>query len=147
MEVKILIVDDKQANLDTLRYLIEDIEFTENIQIEVLEANNGNDALSLAIKNDLALVILDIQMPEMDGFEVAKYLQKSSNTKNIPIAFLTAAYKSEQMREYGLHMGAFDYFFKPIDPLILIPKIKLYVNFYAVTKKLTELNKDLKKKS
>ena len=146
MNVSILIVDDTKANLDTLRFLINDIEFEHNVKIEVLEALNGNDALSIAMKHELALIILDIQMPEMDGFEVAKYLKKSSKTKNIPIAFLTAAYKSQDMREHGLHIGAFDYFLKPIDPLILVPKIKLYVNFFAITKELKDSNLILEEK-
>jgi signal transduction histidine kinase len=146
MKASILIVDDNQANLDTLRYLIDDIEFNKNVQIEVIEAKSGNEALSLALKHDFALIILDIQMPVMDGFEVAKYLKKSSKTKDVPIAFLTAAYKSQQMREYGLHLGAFDYFLKPIDPLILVPKIKLYVNFYTITNELKDTNAGLEKK-
>jgi len=146
IDINILIVDDNQSNLDTLRFLINDIEFEHNINANVLEASNGNDALSLAIKHDLALIILDIQMPVMDGFEVAKYLKKSSKTKDIPIAFLTAAFKSQEMREYGLHIGAFDYFLKPIDPLILVPKIKLYSNFYAITKELKETNMHLEEK-
>ncbi len=146
MNVTILTVDDNQSNLDTLRFLINDIEFEHEINVEVIEVTNGNDALALAIKHDLALIILDIQMPEMDGFEVAKFLKKSSKTKDIPIAFLTAAYKSQEMIEYGLHIGAFDYFLKPIDPLILVPKIKLYVNFYAITKELKDNNIILEQK-
>jgi signal transduction histidine kinase len=146
MNAAILIVDDNQSNLDTLRYLIEDIEFDRDIKIEVIEAKGGNEALALALKHNLALIILDIQMPVMDGFEVAKYLKKSSKTKDIPIAFLTAAYKSQEMREYGLHLGAFDYFLKPIDPLILVPKIKLYVNFYTITNELKDTNISLEKK-
>jgi signal transduction histidine kinase len=146
MEINILIVDDNQANLDTLEYMIKDIEFKDNLIINIFQADNGNDALSIAMKNDIALIILDIQMPEMDGFEVAKYLKKTKKTQNIPICFLTAAFKSEQMREYGLHLGAFDYFHKPIDPLILVPKIKLYINFYANTKELKNINIDLEEK-
>ena len=146
MKVNILIVDDKQANLETLEFMIRDIDFEDNTEINVIKTNNGNNALNLAMKNDISLIILDIQMPQMDGFEVARYLKKSSKTKDIPIAFLTAAYKSEEMREYGLHIGAFDYFLKPIDPLILVPKIKLYVNFYVITNELKNTNKTLKQK-
>ncbi len=146
MNVNILIVDDKQANLDTLEFLINDIEFKKNITINVISADNGNDALSLAMKNKIALIILDIQMPQMDGFEVATYLQKTSKTKDMPIIFLTAAYKSEDMRQRGLHLGAVDYLLKPIDSLILIPKIKHYIDFYVITNKLIDINKDLEEK-
>ena len=146
MDIKILTVDDNQANLDTLRFLINDIDFEDDVNLEVIEATNGNDALSIALKKNIALIILDIQMPIMDGFEVAKYLKKSSKTKDIPIVFLTAAFKSEEMREYGLHLGAFDYFLKPIDPLILVPKIKLYIHLYSITNELKNSNKILEQK-
>jgi signal transduction histidine kinase len=146
MKINILIVDDNSANLETLNFMIKDIEFKKEFQIEILQATNGNEALSLAMKHEIALIILDIQMPQMDGFEVAKYLKKTKKTQDIPICFLTAAFKSQQMRVYGLHLGAFDYFFKPIDPLILVPKIKLYINFYAINKELKDTNKNLEKK-
>ncbi len=146
MDVNILIVDDKQANLDTLEFLINDIDFQQDININVMSADNGNDALSLAMKNKIALIILDIQMPQMDGFEVATYLQKTSKTKDMPIIFLTAAYKSEDMRKRGLHLGAVDYLLKPIDSLIIIPKIKHYIDFYVVTNKLIDINKGLEEK-
>jgi len=146
VDIKILTVDDNQANLDTLRFLINDIDFEDDVNLEVIEATNGNDALSIALKKNIALIILDIQMPIMDGFEVAKYLKKSSKTKDIPIVFLTAAFKSEEMREYGLHLGAFDYFLKPIDPLILVPKIKLYIHLYSITNELKNSNKILEQK-
>ncbi len=146
MQVNILIVDDKQSNLDTLEFLIKDIDFNAGVDINVIQANNGNDALSSAMKHDIALIILDIQMPQMDGFEVATFLQKTSKTKDIPIIFLTAAYKSEEMRERGLHLGAVDYLLKPIDPLIIVPKIKHYIDFYVITHKLIDINKDLELK-
>ncbi|MEA3352562.1 MAG: hybrid sensor histidine kinase/response regulator [Campylobacterota bacterium] len=146
MEAAILIVDDNQSNLDTLKFLIEDIDFDNDIEAKVYEATNGNDALSLSLKMDYALIILDIQMPDMDGFEVAKYLKKTTKTKDIPIAFLTTAFKSEDMREYGLHLGAIDYFLKPIDPMILVPKIKFYINFYSIANKLKNSNLELQEK-
>ncbi len=146
MQVNILIVDDKQSNLDTLEFLINDIDFKADIEINVLQADNGNDALSCAMKNSIALIILDIQMPQMDGFEVAAFLQKASKTKDMPIMFLTAAYKSEDMRERGLHLGAVDYLLKPIDPLIIVPKIKHYIDFYVITHKLINVNKNLELK-
>ncbi len=146
MDVNILIVDDKQSNLDTLEFLIDDIDFKPDINVHVIKADNGNDALTLAMKHKIALIILDIQMPQMDGFEVASYLQKATKTKDMPIMFLTAAFKSEDMRERGLHIGAVDYLLKPIDPLILVPKILHYIDFYVITNKLIDINKDLKLK-
>jgi len=82
----------------------------------------------------------------MDGFEVASYLKKSSKTKKIPIIFLTAAFKSEEMREKGLHLGAVDYLHKPIDPIIFIPKIIHYIEFYVTTHELMIINMELEQK-
>ncbi len=146
MKANILIVDDIQSNLDTLNFMIDDIEFEDGISVNVIKAKSGNEALNLATKYNLALIILDIQMPEMDGFEVARFLKKSIKTKDVPIMFLTAAYKSEEMRNYGLRVGAFDYFLKPIDPLLLVPKIKLYIHFYLLNSKLKDSNAILEEK-
>jgi len=146
MNVNILIVDDNHANLKTLDFLIDDINFEADINVYILSADNGKDALSIAIKNKIALIILDIQMPLMDGFEVATYLKKTSKTKNIPIIFLTAAFKSQEMQDRGLHLGAVDYLLKPIDSLILVPKIKHYIDFYVTTNKLKDINKKLEEK-
>ena len=146
MNVNILTVDDNRTNLKTLDFLIEDIDFGEDINVNVISKNNGEDALNIAYNTKLALIILDIEMPLMNGFEVATYLQKNSKTKDIPIIFLTAAFKSEEMRDRGLHIGAVDYLLKPIDSLILVPKIQHYISFYVTTNKLQDINKELEKK-
>jgi len=146
MEINILIVDDNYDNLKTLGFLIESIKFEKENNINVIKADNGQTALDIAIKKELALIILDIQMPQMNGFEVATYLQKTSKTKNIPIIFLTAAFKSQKMRDRGLHIGAVDYLFKPIDMTILTPKIKHYIDFFVITHELIDINKQLELK-
>jgi len=146
MDINILIVDDNYDNLKTLSFLIDSIEFKRDVVVNVIKADSGDKALNIAIKNKIALIILDIQMPQMDGFEVATYLQKTSKTKDIPIIFLTAAFKSEDMRERGLSIGAVDYLFKPIDSNILIPKIRHYVDFFVITHELININKELEKK-
>ena len=146
MDVNILIVDDNHNNLKTLDFLIDAIKFKDGINIHVISADCGEDALSIAIKTKLALIILDIQMPSMDGFEVATYLKKISKTQDIPIIFLTAAFKSQEMQDRGLHLGAVDYLLKPIDSLIIVPKIKHYIDFYVTTNRLREINKNLEKK-
>ncbi len=146
MDINILIVDDNDDNLKTLDFLIDSIQFKNSVVVDVIKADSGKKALDIALKNEIALIILDIQMPQMNGFEVATYLQKTSKTKDIPIIFLTAAFKSQEMRDRGLHIGAVDYLFKPIDSVILIPKIKHYVDFFITTHELTEINKELEKK-
>jgi PAS domain S-box-containing protein len=120
---RILIVDDNENNLFTLRTLIK-----KHLEVEVLEASSGQQAIDIALNSpDIDLIILDIQMPEMDGFQAASMLKIRKRTKNIPIIFLTAAFKSEEFQEKGYAVGAADYLLKPIDDNQLIHKISTYL--------------------
>ncbi|WP_070000057.1 hybrid sensor histidine kinase/response regulator [Cellulosilyticum sp. I15G10I2] len=119
---RILIVDDNHNNLFTLRELIK-----QYINAEVIEADCGQDALKLLYSRTVDLIILDIQMEGMDGFEVAALIKKRKKTKDIPIVFLTAAYKSEEFRKRGFEIGAVDYLVKPIDEYQLINRINVYL--------------------
>jgi len=120
----ILIVDDNKNNLFTLRTLLN-----EHIEAKIIEAYSGENALKIALKEPINLIILDVQMPEMDGFETAKLLRSWQRTKHIPIVFLTAAYKSEEFQQQGFAIGAADYLTKPIDSLQLINRVKIYLRF------------------
>ncbi|MGF1533118.1 MAG: sensor histidine kinase [Bernardetiaceae bacterium] len=122
-EYKILIVDDVPSNLFTLKVLLE-----EHFDADILEGNSGFEALEILMKSTVDLIILDIQMPEMDGFQTAKLIRSRRKTKNIPIVFLTAAYKSEDFRQKGLSLGATDYLTKPIDDYQLTTRIKSYLS-------------------
>ncbi len=122
--IKILIVDDNENNLFTLRTLIK-----EYIDAHVLQALSGKAALNLLLKHPVDLVILDIQMPGMDGFETAKVIQMRPKTQHIPVVFLTAAYKAEEFQQKGFSLGAADYLTKPIDAPQLINRIKSYIRF------------------
>lgn len=123
MKFRILIVDDNENNLFTLRTLIR-----KHLEVEVLEASSGQQAIDIALNSpDIDLIILDIQMPEMDGFQAASMLKIRKRTKNIPIIFLTAAFKSEEFQEKGYAVGAADYLLKPIDDNQLIHKISTYL--------------------
>jgi CheY-like chemotaxis protein len=122
--INVLIVDDNKKNLLTLRTLIE-----EYLDLQVIEANSGLAALKITMKQSVDLIILDVQMPEMDGFETAKTIRSRKKTQHIPIVFLTAAYKSEQFQQQGYAIGAADYLTKPIDTPQLINKIQTYVRF------------------
>jgi len=122
--IKILIVDDNENNLFTLRTLIK-----EYIDAHVLQAQSGKAALNLLLKHHVDLVILDIQMPGMDGFETAKVIQMRPKTQHIPVVFLTAAYKAEEFQQKGFALGAADYLTKPIDAPQLINRIKSYIRF------------------
>ena len=120
---RILIVDDNQNNLFTLDALIR-----KHMQVEVLQADSGQQALDIALKDPrIDLIVLDIQMPEMDGFQTASMLKVRQKTRDIPIIFLTAAYKTDEFQQKGYEVGAADYLLKPIDDNQLINKISTYL--------------------
>ena len=122
-DFRILIVDDNQNNLFTLRALIE-----KHMDVELLEADSGQTALDIALKNPrIDLIILDVQMPDMDGFQTATMLKVRQKTRDIPIIFLTAAYKTDEFQQKGYEVGAADYLLKPIDDNQLINKISTYL--------------------
>ena len=122
-DFRILIVDDNQNNLFTLRALIE-----KHMDVELLEADSGQSALDIALKNPrIDLIILDVQMPDMDGFQTATMLKVRRKTRDIPIIFLTAAYKTDEFQQKGYEVGAADYLLKPIDDNQLINKISTYL--------------------
>ena len=140
---KILIVDDVQANIIALEYLLVD-SFS---NIEILSASSGDEALKIAFSEDISLIILDIQMPIMDGFEVATFLKSNKKTKEIPIIFLTAAFKEEEFQKRGFHIGAIDYLTKPINNAQFINKLSLYIEIFTKNRQLQELNNINKKQS
>jgi PAS domain S-box-containing protein len=119
---KLLIVDDHAHNLFTLRTLIE-----KHMDAGILEATSGQDAIDVTLQHpDIDLIILDVQMPEMDGFQTASLLKRRKRTRDIPIIFLTAAFKSEEFQQRGYAVGAVDYLLKPIEDNQLINKISTY---------------------
>ncbi len=135
----ILIVDDVAENLYSLNALLT--EEIENVQ--VFQANSGIDALTFLREVSVDLIILDIQMPQMDGFEVAQLIKGRKKTKDIPIVFLTAAFKTEAFKEQGFKVGAVDYLTKPIDENRLINKINLYLKVFEKEKELEVKNEEL----
>lgn len=136
---KLLIVDDNEHNLYSLRTLIE-----KHMAAKVFEASSGQEALDLALKEPrIDLIILDVQMPEMDGFQTASMLKIRKKTQDIPIVFLTAAYKTEEFQKKGYDVGAVDYLLKPIDDNQLINKIS---SSFRLIEKECELNKILETK-
>lgn len=137
---KLLIVDDHAHNLFTLRTLIE--KHTDNV--EVLEANSGQEAIDSTLAHaNIDLIILDVQMPEMDGFQTASVLKMRKRTRDIPIIFLTAAFKSEEFQRRGFAVGAVDYLLKPIEDTLLINKISTY---FRLISKERSLNRELERK-
>jgi response regulator RpfG family c-di-GMP phosphodiesterase len=122
--ITLLIVDDNKNNLFTLRTLIK-----EYLDVQIVEADSGLAALKIISKQFVDLIILDVQMPEMDGFETAQAIRSRPRTQHIPIVFLTAAYKAEEFQQKGFAVGAADYLMKPIDTPQLITRIKSYLRF------------------
>src|SRR4051812_19602618 len=111
--VKFLIVDDIEENLVALEALLR------REGLEILRARSGDEALELLLVHDVALALLDVQMPDMDGFALAELMRGAQRTRHVPIIFVTAA-PQEQHREFrGYDAGAVDFLFKPIDPRIL----------------------------
>ncbi len=119
---KLLAVDDNENNLFTLRSLIN-----RHMDVEIVEATSGQQAIEIAASSaDIDLIILDVQMPEMDGFETASILKIRKRTRDIPVIFLTAAFKADEFQRQGFKLGAVDYLLKPIDDNLLLNKISAY---------------------
>ncbi|UZJ63116.1 response regulator [Sphingobacterium sp. KU25419] len=133
----ILIVDDKPENIYSLQQLLESRGFS------VDTAFSGEEALKKAFKNRYALIILDVQMPDMDGFEVAKYLANYSKTKDISIIFLSAANHDRRFIEQGYASGGIDYVTKPVDMEILLLKVRNFYRFYEQNLALNAVQHDL----
>ncbi len=133
---KLLIVDDNENNLFSLRALVNT-----HMDVEVLEARSGQQALDIALEiPDIDLIVLDIQMPEMDGFQTASMLKIRKKTQGIPIIFLTAAFKTDEFQQKGYQLGAADYLLKPIDDNQLLNKISTY---FRLIEKERDLNRRL----
>lgn len=126
----ILIVDDKQENIYSLKKLLESKGFG------VDTALSGEEGLKKVLNTDYALIILDVQMPVMDGFEVAETLSGFNKTKDIPIIFLSAVNTNNQFINKGYESGGIDYVVKPFDPEILLLKVNNFVRLYKQTKEL-----------
>jgi PAS domain S-box-containing protein len=136
---KLLAVDDNEHNLFTLRALVQ-----QHMDVEILEARGGAEALEIAqAQPDIDLIILDVQMPEVDGFETAQMLKLRKKTRDIPIIFLTAAFKTEEFQRKGYDVGAVDYLLKPIDDNQFLNKISTY---FRLIEKERQLNQILEEK-
>lgn len=122
--IPILIVDDRPENLLTLEELLSDQGY------ELVRASSGNEALRLTLRHDFALVLLDVQMPDMDGFETAELMRANPKTRHMPIIFVTAGMKDLKFLFKGYDAGAVDYLAKPIEPLFLQSKVRIFAELY-----------------
>ena len=121
----ILVVDDNVNNRLTLRALLGRLP-----GCAVLEAASGAACLMLTVEKTVDLILLDVQMPEMDGFETALHLQMTERTRNIPIVFVTATLKAEEFSKRGYGLGAVDYLAKPLDDNLLLNRVRLYQSLH-----------------
>lgn len=118
---KVLLVDDQPANLVSLEAILEAEDR------ELIKANSGPEGLKVLLREDISLVLLDVQMPGMDGFEMAELMRQRKDTQSIPIIFVTAISKEKQYVFKGYQVGAVDYLFKPLDPVILQSKVNFFL--------------------
>lgn len=122
--IKFLLVDDTSENLVALEALLR------RPGLEVLKANSGWEALELLLVHEVALAFLDVQMPNMDGFELAELMRGSERTKHVPIIFVTAGASDPHRVFKGYESGAVDFLFKPVDPHILKSKADVFFDLY-----------------
>jgi DNA-binding response OmpR family regulator len=134
----ILIVDDNQENIFSLKALLTLHSF------EVDTASSGEEALKKILTRSYALIILDVQMPEMDGFEVAEAISGYSKSKDIPIIFLSAINTHKKFVARGYTSGGIDYVTKPVDPDILLLKIKTFYRLSEQTRQLMDMERNLR---
>ncbi|MBL7137266.1 MAG: response regulator [Bacteroidales bacterium] len=135
----VLIVDDRKENLITLKSIIE------NPELNIIQALSGNEALSAMLEHTISLVLMDVQMPGMDGFETAELMRGSERTRTIPIIFITATFSQPKQIFRGYESGAVDYLYKPLDRKILQNKIRAYIDFFQQKHELEITTKKLQK--
>ena len=138
---KILIVDDKPENLVALEVVLR------GLNVELVKANSGNEALKATLYHDFALALLDIQMPEMDGYELAEILRAEEKTNQLPFIFISAVYTDNLNVFKGYESGAFSFITKPFQPEILINKVKFFIEKHEQEIRLLELYQNLEAKN
>lgn len=136
-KVNILLVDDKVENLIALEALIE------RNDIRVFKTTDPNQALKTAWENDIAIALVDVQMPAMDGFELVELLKSNPKTRDILVIFVTAISKESRYAVKGLSAGAVDYLYKPLDPYITSAKVDAFVQLAKSQRELVKKNREL----
>ncbi|MEA3031591.1 MAG: hypothetical protein QOG13_2916 [Sphingomonadales bacterium] len=126
---RVLVVDDDEHNLLAIRTVLEDLA-------EVEVAASGDEALRHLLKGEFAVILLDVYMPGMDGYETAQIIRGREQTKRIPIVFLSAVNKEKEHLLRGYSMGAVDYVFKPVEPVVLRSKVAVFVDLYTMTREI-----------
>ena len=136
-KLNILLVDDRPENLVSLEVVLESPNYN------IIKARSGNEALTLMFEHDFVMVLLDVQMPGMNGFETAELMRGSEKTKYTPIIFVTAIRKDQKHVFKGYESGAVDYLLKPLDQDILKSKVNVFLELHRQKKLLTKTTDDL----
>jgi len=131
-KARILLVDDRSENLLALEAILSSLDQT------LVRATSGEEALKALLAEDFAVILLDVQMPGMDGFETASHIKRRERTRDIPIIFLTAINREPQHAFRGYSAGAVDYLAKPFDPWVLRAKVSVFVELYLKNRQLRE---------
>ncbi|QIK79851.1 response regulator [Sphingomonas piscis] len=126
---RVLVVDDDERNLLAIQNVLDDLG-------ELVIAKSGEEALRHLLKGEFAVILLDVYMPGLDGYETAQIIREREQTKRIPIVFLSAVNKEAEHLMRGYSMGAVDYVFKPVDPIVLRSKVAVFVDLFAKTKEI-----------
>jgi CheY-like chemotaxis protein len=131
-EAKVLAVDDRPDNLVALEAILQ------GLPVEITSVTSGDEALKRLLSDDYAVILLDAQMPGMDGFETASHIKQRERTRHIPIVFLTAANYDPHLAFRGYQLGAVDYLTKPFDPWILRSKVQVFAELWTLHSELTQ---------
>lgn len=137
----LLLVDDDEKNLYSTKRVLDELD------INIFTVTSGEEALKAILNIDFFLILMDVQMPGMDGFETTSLIRGNKKFKNIPIIFLTAISKQDKYIDIGYNEGAVDYLFKPVDSHILSSKVKVFLELHLYKKELELLNEELKSKN
>ncbi|GAA3791210.1 response regulator [Sphaerisporangium flaviroseum] len=129
---KILLVDDREENLIALEAILSSLD------VVAVRARSGEEALKALLSIEFALILLDVRMPGMDGFETAAHIKRRERTRNIPIIFLTVVDSAPDYAFRGYAAGAVDYLTKPFDPWVLRAKVSVFVELYNMNRRLAE---------
>ena len=134
----ILIVDDRPENLLALEAILDPLGH------ELIRANSGAEALKKLLVHDFAAILIDVQMPGMNGFETVEIIKSRERTRHIPVIFLTAISKEEQYVFKGYEVGAVDYMFKPLQPDVLRSKVSVFVDLHLKNERIREQERRLR---
>jgi len=133
----VLVADDRPANVLAIQQVIEPLD------LNVVTANSGEEVLRSLLTTEFAVVLLDVQMPIMDGFEIATQIKRREKTRHLPIIFLTAVNQEPGDVFHGYEAGAVDYLTKPVEPWLVRAKVAAFVDIWLEHKRMEQLRSDL----